>query len=319
MHFLGIDAGGSKTIMALSDENGHVIKSIRTSGISLSACGGEMGMLEAMKAGLDQLLTDNTRLDGVCVGAPCYGESVSGDAAIERVVKACFPNTPTDLCNDSRVAWAGSFALKPGVNIVTGTGSIGYGVDKHGTSARCGGWNWTYSDEGSGFWLGLNTLRLFTKQSDGRVPRGALYALVREKLNLANDLELDDVAEREYLPYRDKVAALQCVLLEAAKNGDRSAIALYSEAGREIALIVSTILTKLDFSDVADVSYSGGIFHVGALVMDSFKAALSDYHCNIITPKSPPWIGALMLALKTQNMVTPEALSTLIGQAHNEV
>lgn len=319
MNFLGIDAGGSKTILAVCDETGRVRSTLRLPAVSLAACGGEEGMRRTLADGVRRVLP-TAAPDGVCFGVPCYGESGPGDAAIDRVAAACFAGAAAEVCNDSRVAWAGSFALAPGINIVTGTGAIGYGVDPRGQAARCGGWSYHFSDEGSGYWLGLSLLELFCKQSDGRIPvRGPLYALVRERLALQKDFDINDLAERDYLPHRDRVAGLQRILLEAARQGDASAIARYREAGREIALIARGILAQLDFAGSAAVSYSGGIFNVGALVMDSFTASLADCGCRIVRPQAPPWIGALMLALRTLGRDTPGALANLIraGQAED--
>lgn len=51
--------------------------------------------------------------------------------------------------NDSQAAWAGSLACQPGVNIVAGTGAIGFGVDANGNMARASGWGPFCGDEGS--------------------------------------------------------------------------------------------------------------------------------------------------------------------------
>ena len=319
MRFLGIDAGGSKTIMAICDEAGRVQGTARMPGISLAACGGEEGLENALREGLQQLLPEGTLPDGLCFGAPCYGESEPGDAAIRRAVKACYGDTPAEICNDCRVAWAGSLALAPGVNVVAGTGTIGYGVDPHGQDSRCGGWSWHFSDEGSGYWLGFRLLELFCKQSDGRIPqRGPLHALVRERLGIRNDYDVNDLIENEYLPYRSKMAGLQLILLEAAHLGDESAIACYRTAGREIALIVQGILERLDFGGPADVSYSGGIFSVGDLVMESFAESLAPLRCRIVPPKAPPWIGALLLALRTRGLAEENAIANLIAAGKNK-
>ena len=70
--------------------------------------------------------------------------------------------------------WAGALAGEDGINIVAGTGSIAYG-EYRGRSARAGGWGELFSDEGSAYWLAREGLRLFSRMSDGRAPRGALY------------------------------------------------------------------------------------------------------------------------------------------------
>jgi len=320
MYVLGIDAGGTKTIFSLCDEAGRVLSVVRRPSIALPQVGEEKqreALLEGtrsalLEAGLPAEEPSPFGLSAVCFGAPCWGESESGDEAMGCSMNRLFGMIPWLLCSDAQVAWAGSFALKPGINILAGTGAMAFGMDAHGRTARCGGWGEHFGDEGSGYWLGMRMLSVFSKEADGRLPKGALYPLVREHFQLHIDFEINDVFLRDYLPYRTKVAELQLILFEAAKQGDENAIACYEEAGREIALNVEGILDKLDFSGGAQVSYSGGIFNTGALVMDSFRDALEARGCTIVRPLAPPWIGALMTALQLADADTNQALERLI-------
>ncbi len=80
--------------------------------------------------------------------------------------------------NDMVCAWAGSLGGEDGINIVAGTGSIGYG-ERRGRSARAGGWGEVFGDEGSAYWIAVQGLNVFTRMSDGRLPKGSLYAVFR--------------------------------------------------------------------------------------------------------------------------------------------
>jgi len=249
-------------------------------------------------------------LSAVCFGASCWGES-HGDEAMRRSMGRLFGDIPWLVCNDAEVAWAGSFALRPGINILAGTGTMAFGMDAYGQKARCGGWGEHYGDEGSGYWLGKRALSLFCKEADGRLPVGALYALTRERFQLESDFDIYQATIHDCLPHRDRVAELQLLLFEAARQGDQNAIDCYREAGYEIALNVNGILNRLDFPTGAEVSYSGGIFKAGALVMDSFREALEARGCVIARPLAPPWAGALMAALQLVGGDTPEALKAV--------
>src|SRR5262249_20279577 len=55
-----------------------------------------------------------------------------------------------------------------GVALVAGTGSIALGRDKHGTSARAGGWGHILGDEGSGYEIGRQALQAAMRAADGR-------------------------------------------------------------------------------------------------------------------------------------------------------
>ncbi len=79
------------------------------------------------------------------------------------IIKQIFKNSKYEIANDAKVGWAGSLACKPGINIVSGTGSIAYGIDNNENSLRIGGWGPNIGDEGSAFWLGKKCFRNFFK------------------------------------------------------------------------------------------------------------------------------------------------------------
>jgi len=325
MRVLGIDAGGTKTIFSLCSGEGEVLCTLNRPSIAMQRLG-EDAQREALWEGLTAALREAglpagepmREISAVCFGAPCWGESEADDEAMRRNMSRIFGDTPQLICNDAQIAWAGSFALQPGINILAGTGAMSFGMDVHGRMARCGGWGEHFADEGSGYWLGKRLLSLFCKEADGRLPKGALYPLVRERLGLRIDFDIIDTVLRHYLPYRDKVAGLQLLLLEAARQGDENAVNSYREAGREIALNVKGILERLDFSAGAKVSYSGGIFKVGAWVLDTFRDTLEACGCTLVRPLAPPWIGALMAAIQLVGGDAPPVLERLIKAGKEE-
>ncbi len=52
------------------------------------------------------------------------------------------------------IALEAAFGSGPGVIVIAGTGSIAYGRNAEGQTARAGGWGFAISDEGSGHWIG---------------------------------------------------------------------------------------------------------------------------------------------------------------------
>ncbi len=83
--------------------------------------------------------------------------------------------------NDMVGGWAGSLAGRDGVNVIAGTGSMAYG-ERGGTAHRVGGWSEVFGDEGSAYWVAVQGLNAFSRMADGRLPRGPLHALVRERV-----------------------------------------------------------------------------------------------------------------------------------------
>jgi N-acetylglucosamine kinase-like BadF-type ATPase len=198
--------------------------------------------------------------------------------------------------------WAGSLAGADGVNVVAGTGSIGYG-ERQGRSARAGGWGNAIGDEGSGYWIASRALSLFTRMSDGRTAKGPLHAILKIELGLERDLDLCAlVGTGGPLSTREAVAALSPLVARAALQGDAAAAAIFTDAARELAAIVEAVRIALGYADdeVAPVSYSGGVFAAGEFFQSEFAAAVGERAgtYRLTPPVLSPLAGASLLAAK---------------------
>lgn len=303
-NYIGIDGGGSKTIFAIANKKGEILGQIRKGSASYKQIGID-GLLELLRTGVEEVSvykeTEEHRIAGCCFGMPNFGESSVNDKLIQEKINEIFTEFPVIVVNDCEVGWAGSLLLEPGINIVAGTGSIAYGKNTLGETARCGGWSEWFSDEGSGRWLGMKAVQIFSKQSDGRIEKGPLYQLMREYLKLGCDEDIIDIFENDYLSKRDKMASLQKLLLEAAKAGDQSAIDTYKEAALELAQIVKGVKDKIFSNENCSVAYSGGIFKVGDLVLKPFQEEIEKYGMHLEEPKAKPYVGAALLAIADFN------------------
>lgn len=298
-YYIGIDGGGTKTIFCLLNEEGTVLSAYKDGSASYKQIGME-GVVALLEKGIFQLLkeADVSQNENIwtCFGMPTYGESRANDELMESLIKRRLEKYHIKLVNDCEVAWAGSLLLEPGINLVAGTGTIGFGKNIQGDFLSAGGWSEYFSDEGSGRWLGIKCLELFSKQADERLKKGPLYEIVKEYFSLTEDKEIIDLFEKDYQPYRSKIAFLQKLLLEAAKQGDQSAIQAYDDAAKELAMIIRTLYIRLKFHEKCPVSYSGGIFKTGELVVTPLKKYLSDLNITIVESQGSPWVGAGLLA-----------------------
>ena len=98
MFIIGIDGGGTKTEFALADENCHVISRHETKGISYRQYSSSV-IINRLREGINTCLgTVDIKIGDVsriCLGYPCYGESIELDAAIKDKIFKCLPlNTP---------------------------------------------------------------------------------------------------------------------------------------------------------------------------------------------------------------------------------
>lgn len=300
-YVIGIDGGGTKTAYACADENGRILAQSVEGSISYREHGYD-GMETRLREGVDHVLKDAaltlSDIDAIAIGIPCYGENKEADVRIEAICKDLFAETEVIPVNDAIVGYYGALSGRCGINIVSGTGSIACGSDASGRTARSGGWSEHFSDEGSCYWLGRQSMHLFCKESDYRIPRGAFYELVRKELGIREDFDFIDIAEKQYLPERSKVASLQKILLEAAEAGDAAAAALYEAACDELVQLAVGVKNQLCFTDTIEVSLTGGLTHAEKFIAGPLKEKLRAQGMCYVPAESSPLEGAVILALK---------------------
>jgi len=298
-YYVGVDGGGTKTAICASSPDSPELFSVITDSASWREYGIETVVRNIRNVIGSLPIGGKGSIAGIVTGLPYFGESEDGDRELKRAVHEAFPGVPVYLTNDVEVGWAGSLGLKPGINVVAGTGAIAFGKDESGKIARSGGWSEFFGDEGSCYWMGRKVMEIFSKQSDLRMPRDHLYTIVREELGLTSDFGFIDLMHGEFITNRDRVAELQLLAKRAALAGSPSAIALYYQAAGELCLLVTAIREQLNFTERPFlVSYSGGLFKTGELVLAQFSRGVSNAGGKLASPKHEPVCGALLLAYK---------------------
>lgn len=319
--YLGVDGGGTKTAFVVLDRRGAILATHH---------GGSAFYLETGMEALRTLINDGIRevlrtagvpvdaLDFAFFGLPVHGED-ERTAQLDCLPETTLPRERYACGNDMVCGWAGSLACADGINVVAGTGSICYG-EYEGRSARCGGWGELFSDEGSAYWIARHGLTLFSRMSDGRAERGPLYELVRERLGSRRDIELAAWVQAQLDLGRSRLAGLARLVHQAAEQGDTQAAAIFAAAARELAALVEGTRRTLVIPATQRVlvSYSGGVFGIGAQVIAPFTSALQaqDSAFELTVPRFAPVIGAALYAAKRYGQTfSPAALERLSTQA----
>jgi N-acetylglucosamine kinase-like BadF-type ATPase len=313
VYFLGVDGGGTKTRFALMDADKKLV-SEATLPTSYHPEVGLDGVREVLARGVAQVLAeagiDSTQIAYAFFGLPAYGEDSKVAPILESMPASILGHEHYAVDNDMVCGWAGSLGAADGINIVAGTGSIGYGQRK-GRSARAGGWGETFSDEGSAYWIAVQGLNAYSRMSDGRLPKGPLHTLIGEALNLTNDLDLCAHIYGESAASRGDLAKLSLLVAKAAGAGDHAALDVFRRAGQELAQIADALRRKLGYeaAETVRLSYSGGAFSAGDVLLTPFKEALaaSSPAFALCHPLYDPHYGAALYAqsLKARSISAP--------------
>lgn len=302
--YLGVDGGGSKTAFLLVDETGRVLAS-HTEGPAYYLETGwdamQTMLARGINATLDKAMLPASSLGFAFLGLPAYGEDSRLVSALDAVASPPLQPGKYRCGNDAVCGWAGALACQDGINIIAGTGSIAYG-EFNGRVARAGGWGELFSDEGSAYWIAREGLTLFTRMSDGRTVRGALFDILHRHFELQSDLDLCAAVYDKDQNQRSHLAALSTLVAEAATAGDIHASALFSRAADELVQIVDAVHRQLEIPDGATVmvSYSGGMFQQRDLLLTPWqsKLAMDGRRYRAVAPRLPPAAGAVLYAAK---------------------
>lgn len=319
--YLGVDGGGSKSAFLLVDDSGRVLAS-HTEGPAYYL---EIGW-EAMRAmlargihaTLGQVALPPSSLDFAFLGLPAYGEDSRLVAALDTAATPPLLPERYRCGNDAVCGWAGALLCRDGINLVAGTGSIAYG-EFNGRAARTGGWGELFSDEASAYWVAREGLNLFSRMSDGRTARGALYDILRQHFGLQADLDLCAAVYDRNPIQRSHLAALSPLIAQAAAAGDAQASALFDRAADELVQLVETVHRQLEIPSHAtvSVSYSGGMFQQREPLLRRVQTMLESngQPYRVLVPRLPPVAGAVLYAARLSGApLSAQAVAALEAQ-----
>jgi glucosamine kinase len=299
--FLGIDGGGTKTSCLIGDEQ-SVLGSGTGAGSNLVRVS-ESDARESLAAAIRQACAvaniAPAQITRTCVGMAGAARSQVSEA-IRRILAELIPGE-VQIVGDMVIALEAAVGAGAGVVVIAGTGSIAYGRDSSGQTARAGGWGPTISDEGSGDWIGRSAVAAVLRAHDeDEGERTPLLERIMKTWGVSTHDQLVLAAIAHPAPNFSELAP---VVLSAADAGDTLATAVLSEAGNELAGLADIVIRRLFQNEDAEtipVAMSGGVFRNSALVRQVFYNNLRSGHPRALLNATmvEPVRGALQMARK---------------------
>jgi N-acetylglucosamine kinase len=297
--FLGVDGGQSSTTVLIGDESGRVLGAGEAG--PCNHAGAEEGRARfesAVKEGLEAacaragLDAATVRFESACLGMSGGPEDkqaiLAGTLRVGRLI----------VTTDAAIALSGATATGQGIATIAGTGSIAFGRNAEGRTARAGGWGYIFGDEGGGLDIARQALRAALRMEEGWGPPTSLRQSLLDSTggrNANQVLHLFYTAEWS----RSRVAALASLVDTAAAGGDAVASMILNRAAVELATLVAAVRPQLwKPGDPVDVAYIGGVFH-SRTVLERFRTLVElepGNRCG--PPKHGPAEGALLEAYR---------------------
>jgi glucosamine kinase len=281
-YYLGIDGGGTKTRCLLADET-TVLARAMAGGSNIIRLG-ETKASEALRTVVQQICAaaeiSSGQIRGVCIGAAGAARPEIA-AKIRNVLAELIPEiSPANIevVGDAEIALEAAFGEGPGVIAIAGTGSIAYGRNAEGHTARAGGWGFAVSDEGSGHWIGRRAVSAILSAHD----QGLETALTAMVLRAWKLVTIDELVQQANSSPRPDFPRLFPVVLRAADEGDSIARNLLNEAGARLASLAATVVRRLAPHDQEaalppvelPIAMTGSVFRQSAVVREVFDNML---------------------------------------------
>ena len=303
--FLGVDGGGTKTNVALMTRAKAVVAE------------GEGGPSNPLRVGVETAVANIAKaIDAACdIGGVSRDDIVAATLGLagvrrqdirERVRESFstrFRVRKTLVTTDADIALYGTTLGKAGLVVIAGTGSICIGVNDAGEKFIAGGWGPVAGDEGGGRGIAGEALHSVAKASDGR---GELTKLSERAAEYFRASNVENLIGAIYAPQMDnsRIAGFARLVVETAKDGDKIAVEILNEAGRELAAAAVAVIKKLGLSDrEIPIGCVGSVFNAGKLLTGPMieiigKVAPKAY---LTEPLMLPSHAAALMAMKNGN------------------
>ena len=286
---LGLDIGGTHCRARLSMA-GQVVDEAEAESASLTAIGTERAG-QALSGVLKQLSLDDTAmLDAICAGSAGTG-SVTARAFLTGLLAPLTRTGNVIVVNDARLVLPAA-GVDEGVGLICGTGSSAIGY-YHGHEAHSGGWGYLLGDEGSGYWVVREALKVLLDRNDEERPLGELGRRLIDATEVPDILALEQLFYDHPRPHT--WAGYAPIVLDSP---DPQSKVIADQAATALAHLVATTIMRLGAPADLPVVLAGGLVtgNEGLAAATRLKLRSARVNGEVRILVEPPITGAVRLA-----------------------
>jgi len=296
--FMGIDGGGTKTIGAVVDHEGIERARRTTSATNPNVVGLETTgdrLVELARKVCEDAGCSPAEIRGAVIGLAGGGTEEVNQFLLRRLRLEFGSSFPAQIETDARVALEGALDGGPGIVVIAGTGSVIIAKPPQGDVFIVGGWGRLFGDEGSGFYLGTQAVRAFSRLVDGLIESPVMSRLIAERLGWTTRDQLITAVYGEKI----ELSTLAPLVFELASMHEPIAIDILRRGVSALVELIQCARTRVNMSPVRAATI-GGLIDTSTVYRELLVAALheADPSIEVSMPVRSAVEGALMLALK---------------------
>jgi N-acetylglucosamine kinase-like BadF-type ATPase len=315
-YILGIDGGATKTLAAVLDLHDRALHLGHAGPSNEDAVGARLAVKAILDA-TDQALA-GAGIAHARLAAAVVAVAGTDTASIDRNLH----DTRSDhwiVVNDVVGAWATATGAQPGVGAISGTGSNVFGVGADGRTWRAGGWGHLLGDEGSGYWLGAQSIVAALYDRDGSGPPTALSDAA---LQFFRTPSLEALAASVYTTplTKGEVAAFAVETARLAHAGDVVARELFARAAALLGEQIRAVIAGTGLTGDFPVGLIGSAYRAGEVFVTPLTDAIHAVapQARVFPVEMAPVGGSLLLGLRAcgcEGALPGEELGTLVEGA----
>lgn len=290
---VGVDAGGTTTVAAMS-KDGEYVRESQKPGANATTLGVD-DAADIMITAIREVLGGEPP-DAIYVGAAGAGRSRVAEELLQ-LIGIAFRGANVVIGDDAAIALRAAVPHGNGAVLIAGTGSTAY-AENGERSQRVGGLGYLAGDEGSAFWIGMQAVKLYGRVLDGRANRDETTDLVGRALD-APDREryLEALYDAQMKPAT--IAALAPSIIAFAGKGNRASTKIVQQAAGELGDLVKSALRAVELLEASPaVAFAGGLLRENSLLSFLVETRLNGDvpGVSIVKGGEEPARGALRLA-----------------------
>lgn len=312
-HVLAIDAGNSKTDVAVIGADGTVLGSARGGGFQPPAVGVGVavdGLADAVRRALAAAGADGVGHVSACLA---NADLPVEEAELTAALGARGWGRTVEVRNDTFAILRAGADGPRGVAVVCGAGINCVGMRPDGATARFPAIGRMSGDWGGGSGLAEEAMWFAARAEDGRGEPTGLARSLPGHFGLDSMYALIEALHLGHIPY-ERRHELTPVLFSTAAAGDRIARDLVDRLGDEVVAMASVALARLGLlEEEVPVVLGGAVLAARHPALDSRIAGLLAVRApkaRVRVVSAPPVLGAALLGLDHTG-AAPRAHNTL--------
>ncbi|MBI5403164.1 MAG: hypothetical protein HY959_07165 [Ignavibacteriae bacterium] len=292
--FIGIDSGGTKGEMLVSETSGKILlrkiyKPLHYSAdgmIKTASC-----TAKVVRSGLREYKLDLKDCKGICIGY-AGARYTSDKTALKKKLFSLLGIRNIIVESDSAAALYGAFKGRDGLILICGTGSILFGLHNK-IPIRIGGWGRIIGDHGSGYEIGKAAIRHAASEYDRNKKPGKLTREIEKRFSINRKNLLNHIYRKNF-----ELQSLAPLVLKLAESGDRDSMRIIKETADNLLMHIE-IFSSISKKRKTDLALTGSIIEndniLSRLLRSRIKKSFGS-KINLINKIHTPAEGAVLLA-----------------------